>query len=228
VEPACQCRVCVAESSRADADAGQGLESWATSPTRRSGASRGDRDLGCVKTRLSQRASGAQADHSAAPVTCLPATAVGARCCHVVEAALRGIGRANQLPRQRHVRALDLPICGECSSCADDVCRHRTDLLRLCKRCSPSSTAVRTASACIPHHWIICRSTADAKPGSYDCQHPARGCLKKRAAVLAGVIVISHNVAFVNALCNEWWTISPSGLTQHETPPDALTIQSQE
>jgi len=43
-----------------------------------------------------------------------------------------------------------------------------------------------------------------------------------------GVIVISHNVAFVNALCNEWWTISPSGLTQHETPPDALTIQSQE
>jgi hypothetical protein len=187
VEPACQCRVCVAGSSRADADAGQGLESWATSPTRRSGASRGDRDLGCVKTRLSQRASGAQADHSAAPVTCLPATAVGARCCHVVEAALRGIGRANQLPRQRHVRA-----------------------------------------ACIPHHWIICRSTADAKPGSSDCQHPARGCLKKRAAVLAGVIVISHNVAFVNALCNEWWTISPSGLTQHETPPDALTIQSQE
>eukprot|EP01047_Picozoa_sp_COSAG01_P009127 COSAG01_NODE_370_length_18018_cov_142.063620_22_plen_173_part_00 len=90
------------------------------------------------------------------------------------------------------------------------------------RRCEQPLPASRTTT------WIICRSTADAKPGSYDCQHPARGCLKKRAAVLAGVIVISHNVAFVNALCNEWWTISPSGLTQHESPPDALTIQSQE
>ena len=27
-----------------------------------------------------------------------------------------------------------------------------------------------------------------------------------------GVIVISHNVKFVNALCNEWWTVSPPRL----------------
>jgi ABC-type dipeptide/oligopeptide/nickel transport system ATPase subunit len=34
-----------------------------------------------------------------------------------------------------------------------------------------------------------------------------------------GVIVISHNVKFVNALCNEWWTVDKGeGVSQVRAP----------
>ena len=70
-----------------------------------------------------------------------------------------------------------------------------------------------------------------------------------------GVIVISHNVKFVNALCNEWWTVrhrhrrlirptqacsswliviwfaqvvNGGGITHHDKPPNQEEIQTQE